>query len=313
MSKNVVICGAGFIGSHIARAFAASNPQVRLTLASRNPSRLREDLSRSITPDVKSASVDVTDISTLRPAFENAHTVVSLVGILQGSPAKFEAVQWKGAENVAIAAQEAGAKLIHLSAIGADPNSPLISPRTKGLGEKSVLSRSPTATIIRPSLVFGPGDSFFARFATLSAFLPFMPVFGGGTSRFQPIYVGDIARLVEICSHTEIPQIKTAVEGKILEAGGPEIFTYKQIMELVLKYTGRWRPIISAPFWVGRMQGMVFEQLPENILSISRDQVSQLELDNVVSEEQARTVPDLLEAHAGGPLKSVHEILPTYL
>jgi uncharacterized protein YbjT (DUF2867 family) len=109
-----------------------------------------------------SASVDVTDISTLRPALQNAHTVISLVGILHGSPSKFEAVQCKGAENVAIAAQEIGAKLIHLSAIGADPKSPLISPRTKGLGEQCVLGASPTATIIRPSLVFGPGDSFFA-------------------------------------------------------------------------------------------------------------------------------------------------------
>jgi NADH dehydrogenase len=112
--------------------------------------------------DLTSVSVDITDISTLRPAFQNAHTVISLVGILQGSIAKFEAVQWKGAENVAVAAQEAGAKLVHLSAIGADPNSPLTSPRTKGLGEQSVLRVSPAATIIRPSLVFGPGDSFFA-------------------------------------------------------------------------------------------------------------------------------------------------------
>jgi uncharacterized protein YbjT (DUF2867 family) len=106
--------------------------------------------------------VDVTDISTLRPVFQNARTVISLVGILHGPPLKFEAVQWKGAENVAVAAQEVGAKLIHLSAIGADPRSSLVSPRTKGLGEQSVLGASPTATIIRPSLVFGPGDSFFA-------------------------------------------------------------------------------------------------------------------------------------------------------
>jgi NADH dehydrogenase len=105
--------------------------------------------------------VDIAIPSTLRPVFQDADVVVSLVGILHGSKSIFEAVQWKGAENVAIAAQEVGAKLVHLSAIGADVNSLLISPRTKGLGEQSVLQKSPTATVIRPSLVFGPGDSFF--------------------------------------------------------------------------------------------------------------------------------------------------------
>jgi hypothetical protein len=129
----------------------------------------------------------------------------------------------------------------------------------------------------------------FQRFATLSAFLPFMPVFGRGLARFQPVFVGDIARLVELCSHTENSEVSEIVQGKILEAGGPDgtrrrclftfnlsiplVFTYRQIMELVLKYTGRWRPIVSAPFWVGKLQGTIFEQLPENILSISRDQV----------------------------------------
>ena len=201
--------------------------------------KLKEGLSKSVSTDLRTAQVDVTDISTLRPVFQNAHTVISLVGILHGSTAAFEAVQWKGAENVALAAQEVGAKVIHLSAIGADPDSKLISPRTKGLGEMAVQKASPTATIIRPSLVFGPGDSFFAvsnrlnhlcmtkscimkRFAALSAFLPCMPVFGGGTSRFQPVYVGDIARLVELCSHTENAEVVKAVEGNILEAGGPE-------------------------------------------------------------------------------------------
>ncbi|KAG8772002.1 hypothetical protein FRC16_005761, partial [Serendipita sp. 398] len=119
--------------------------------------------------------MDVTNIASVRSVMKDARTVVSLVGILHGSVERFEAVQWKGAENVATAAQEVGAKVIHFSAIGADPSSLLVSPRTKGLGEQAVLNVSPTATIIRPSLVFGSGDSFFSRFATLSRFLPFMP------------------------------------------------------------------------------------------------------------------------------------------
>ncbi|KAG8853792.1 hypothetical protein FRC20_001160 [Serendipita sp. 405] len=294
-THKVVICGAGFIGSYIARAFAAATPGVHIVLASRNPGKLETNLSKSVDATVSASSMDVTNIASVRSVMKDA-------------------LQWKGAENVATAAQEVGAKVIHFSAIGADPSSPLVSPRTKGLGEQAVLNVSPAATIIRPSLVFGPGDSFFSRFATLSRFLPFMPVFGGGASRFQPIYVGDLARLVELCSHTERSEVKRLVEGKILEAGGPDVFTYKEIMQLVLKYTGRWRPIISAPFWVGNIQGAIFEQLPENILSISRDQISQLKLDNIVADKgQEKLVTELLQMQGDGPRKSVHDVLPSYL
>ena len=163
--------------------------------------------------------------------------MVSLVGMLMGSPATFDQVQWKGAENVALVAREQNAKLVHLSAIGADPNSPLPSPRTKALGEQAVLVACPNATILRPSLVFGPGDSFFMvkyyhcievyelseveRFATLSRFLPFMPVFGGGHSKFQPVYVGDLARAIEVSARDD-PEIESLTRGKIIEAGGPD-------------------------------------------------------------------------------------------
>ncbi|KAG8841146.1 hypothetical protein FRB91_005303, partial [Serendipita sp. 411] len=162
-------------GSYIARAFAAATPGVHIVLASRNPGKLETNLSKSVDATVSASSMDVTNIASVRSVMKDARTVISLVGILHGSVERFEAVQWKGAENVATAAQEVGAKVIHFSAIGADPSSPLVSPRTKGLGEQAVINVSPTATIIRPSLVFGPGDSFFSRFATLSRFLPFMP------------------------------------------------------------------------------------------------------------------------------------------
>lgn len=227
------------VGSHVARAFAALNPEAHVVLASRKPSKIPLRVPESASKRLTYASVDIAIPSTLRPVFQDANVVVSLVGILHGNKAIFEAIQWKGAENVAMAAQEVGAKLVHLSAIGADANSPLISPRTKGLGELSVLSASPAATIIRPSLVFGPGDSFFTvcshsifvwhalnktmqRFATLSRFLPVMPVFGGGKSKFQPVYVGDLARLITLCSHSPKPEVANEVEGAIIEAGGPD-------------------------------------------------------------------------------------------
>ena len=151
-------------GSHVARAFAASPAVKRLqiVLASRDPTSIHDKLSKEIADSLAPpAAVDITKRDSLRNPFEGADVVVSLVGVLMGPPATFDQVQWKGAENVALVAREQNAKLIHISAIGADPNSPLPSPRTKALGEQAVLAACPNATIFRPSLVFGPGDSFF--------------------------------------------------------------------------------------------------------------------------------------------------------
>jgi uncharacterized protein YbjT (DUF2867 family) len=149
----------------VARAFASSpvlkHPQI--VLASRNPTSTHDKLSKALPNSLAlPAAVDVTKRDSLRNPFAGADVVVSLVGVLMGSPATFDQVQWKGAENVALVAREQNAKLIHLSAIGADPNSPLPSPRTKALGEHAVLAACPNATVFRPSLVFGPGDSFFS-------------------------------------------------------------------------------------------------------------------------------------------------------
>lgn len=179
----VVVCGAGFLGklgslllnlhshtstgSNIARHIAASSVTPRkVQISSRNPSKVYENLRNNSEIDKSSllapVAVDITRKETLSTAFENASVVVSLVGIMHGAPSDFERIQHKGAENVAIAARNAGAKLIHMSAIGADKNSSIPYAKTKGLGEEAVLHHNPEATIIRPSLVFGPGDGFFA-------------------------------------------------------------------------------------------------------------------------------------------------------
>ncbi|KAH8099265.1 hypothetical protein BXZ70DRAFT_1009082 [Cristinia sonorae] len=263
-------------------------------------------------------AVDITNASTLASAFQDADVVVSLVGILHGSPADFERIQWRGAENVAKAAQSAGAKLIHISAIGADPKSDVPYERTKGQGEEAVWKACPTATVIRPSLVFGPEDDFFNRFAKLSRVLPFMPVFGGGTTRFQPVYVGDIARAVEILSRRDA-KIRRETDGKFMEAGGPDVLTYREIMQLVLRYTNRWRPVVSMPFAVGILQASILERLPHSLFTLTRDQVRQLEKDNVVNAaaelDRNRYIPlrELIGRYSDTPLASVHEILPTYL
>ncbi|KAG6832560.1 hypothetical protein H0H92_000189 [Tricholoma furcatifolium] len=275
-------------GTSIARTVAASAfgydiPQIQLS--SRRPDKIYNILKNSIPKDrlLPPVPLNVTKPETLLPAFRDADVIVSLVGVLNGPLNAFEEIQFRGAENVARATREVGAKLIHFSAIGANPQSPIPYQKTKGLAETSVLRICPDATIIRPSLVFGPDDVFFnvgttyRRFSRLSKFLPFMPVFGGGTSRFQPVYVGDLARAVEIIARDD-PAMQKLVAGTIIEAGGPEIFTFRQIMELVLKYNNRYRPIIPLPFWVGLLEGAIFEKLPENLFTLTRDQVSHCQL-----------------------------------
>jgi uncharacterized protein YbjT (DUF2867 family) len=152
-------------GSNIARAFLAGSNNVGVQLTSRSPKKLYDTMARDVDQAARllpPVSADITTPATLQPAFNGASVVVSLVGILHGTPAEFERIQWRGAENVARAAREAGAKLVHISAIGADANSHIPYARTKALGEQAVLEQCPDATIIRPSLVFGPGDEFFA-------------------------------------------------------------------------------------------------------------------------------------------------------
>ncbi|KAJ3721664.1 nucleoside-diphosphate-sugar epimerase [Lentinula raphanica] len=339
MNPKVVICGAGFLGQlllhaihieltsytgkHIAQTLASRSTLTHhIQLASRNPQKLHALLKETLPYPPRilpPATIDITNSSTLLPAFSGASLVVSLVGIMHGSPADFERIQWKGAENVAKAAKEVGARLVHVSAIGADRESHIPYNRTKALGEEAV--RDKDVVVLRPSIVFGPEDDFFNRFSKLSKFLPFLPVFGGGTSRFQPVYVGDIARAVEIIARND-PAINAMVGGKMIECGGPDVLTYKEIMKLVLKHNQRTRPIVSLPFWMGKLQGAVMERFPVNLFTVTRAQVEQLKSDNVV-ENFSSTGADyfpfdtLVEKYAvpgtRSPLNSVHDILPQYL
>ncbi|KDR85435.1 hypothetical protein GALMADRAFT_234311 [Galerina marginata CBS 339.88] len=236
---------------------------------------------------------------------------------MHGSPQDFEKVQWKGAENVAMGSRDAGAKLIHFSAIGANPESHIPYSRTKGLAEKSVLAIQPSATIIRPSLVFGPEDDFFNRFARLSKILPFLPVFGGGSTLLQPVYVGDLARLVvNLCTSNSDVDIGKQLEGKIIEAGGPQVFTYRELMQLILDITGRRRAVVSLPFSVGMLQGAILERLPINLFTVTRSQVEQLRTNNIVDQQMLPnhvSLEDIFSKFGLPPLRTVRDVLPTYL
>ncbi|KAG9051032.1 hypothetical protein FS837_000140 [Tulasnella sp. UAMH 9824] len=351
-TRKVVLLGAGFLGKHIARALA-QNPANRIQLTSRNPKQLHHILVSSSTaskPELDSfqppitnptsivqKTADITDKSSLVSAFKDASVIVSLVGILNGTKEQFDVIQWKGVQNVISAVREVNVnandgpvkKIIYVSAIGANRYSPIDYFRTKALAEKELLEafgkRGPSVTIIRPSLVFGDGDGFFKRFATLSKFLPFLPVFGGGKSLFQPVFAGDIGRTIEILSRTNDESILSGARNLVVQAGGPDVLTYRQLMELILKTTGRSRPILSLPFAIGTLQGALLEQLPENILTVTRSQVEQLKLDSVVSEpsqiaslhgEKYTTLEAFIKqygAEGQKELRSLNTVLPTYL
>ncbi|TEB38914.1 putative nucleoside-diphosphate-sugar epimerase [Coprinellus micaceus] len=325
-AQKVVICGAGFLGEyrkHIARnivspATKASVPERIVQLSSRNPARLLQTLQKDLPQAVtrlQATPLDITKPETLAPAFEGAHTVVSLVGLMHGKPEDFERAQWRGAENVAKAAKEVGARLIHISAIGANPASEIAYWRTKGLGEEAVRSVHSNATIIRPSLVFGPEDDFFNRFSKLSIFLPFLPVFGGGQSKFQPVYVDDIAKAVEVMSRGD-PEVEKKVSGKIIEAGGPRVYTYYDLMVTVLKYSHRNRLVISFPYWMGMMQGFAGEMLPPNLFTVTRDQIRQLGYDNIINPNPGPgeiSFDKFLQEHYSHSPTPLIGILPSYL
>ncbi|CAG8452946.1 4391_t:CDS:2 [Paraglomus occultum] len=274
--KAVIIGGSGFVGKYVAKTLVNdSNTEVQICARHPNINDLKTLGNQILSP----ISCDITSQSDISNACKDANIVVNLVGIMHEKPPKytFENVQHQGAKKIAIAARENEAQLVHISAIGADPNSNIPYAKTKGLGEIAVREEYPDAIIIRPSLIFGPEDDFFNRFAKLARYLPFMPVFGGGNTKFQPIHVWDLAKAI-----TQAAKDRN-LRGKTIEAGGPTVYTYRELISLTLSQAGIKRPIISLPWFVGTVQGFFLEKLPVNLFTITRDQVRLLRKDNIVS------------------------------
>lgn len=314
-----VIGGSGFIGRYIVQHLAARGTVVRVGVR-------RPDGAYFLKPmggvgQIVPVRADVRDPGSLRAATDGAEAVINLVGILyESGKASFRAIHFDGAANVAAAAKAAGARrLIHLSALGADPRSMAAYARSKALGERAVLETFPEATILRPSVVFGPEDQFFNRFAALARLSPVLPVFGcppprlvregqairldlygdGGT-KFQPVYVGDVADAAMAALD------RPGSKGKTYELGGPRVYSFKELMDLVLAQTGRSRWLVPVPFWLAALKGFFFELLPMAPL-ITRDQVKLLRYDNVVAGK-ALTLADL-----GIEPKAAEVILPSYM
>jgi uncharacterized protein YbjT (DUF2867 family) len=237
-------------------------------------------------------------------AARDAQVVINLVGILfERGRQRFDSIHAYGAEQVALAANAHGAHMIHVSAIGADENSASAYARSKAKAEQLVSAAQPSAIIMRPSIMFGPEDDFFNRFASLARMSPALPLIGGGLTRFQPVFVGDVAAAVADAVDG------TVGPGTIYELGGPEVRTFRELMQFVLATIERKRLLIPIPFFVARMQAMLLQYLPKPLLT--PDQVELLRSDNVISDA-ARTEKRTLQGLGIEP-EPIEAIVPSYL
>ena len=305
MSKLVTIYGgSGFVGRYIARRMAKAGWRVRVAV--RRPNEAIFVKPYGVVGQVEPVLCNIRDDASVASVMQGADAVVNCVGILarQGKNT-FEAVQAEGAERVArIAAAQGVAQMVQISAIGADPESDSEYARTKARGEAGVLAHMPDAVILRPSIIFGTEDQFFNRFASMSRLGPVLPVVGADT-RFQPVYVDDVAHAAELA-------LTANVAGGVYELGGPEVRTFRALMQKMLDVIRRRRAIVNIPFFVANIMGFGFEMANTLTLGlfpaqITRDQVRNLAVDNVVSEG-ARGFADL-----GIEPVAMDAVLPEYL
>jgi uncharacterized protein YbjT (DUF2867 family) len=293
-SRVTVFGGSGFLGRRIARRLADDGVDVRVAV--RHPARASSlgELSTAV-------YADVWDEATVGPAVDGSDAVVNTVGhYVERGRATFEAIHGQGARHVARASAMAGVRrLVHVSGIGADPGSESPYVRARAIGERLVKEAFPGATILRPSVMFGPEDAFFNQLAALARVMPVLPLFGTGDVRLQPVYVGDVANAVARALATE------AAKGKIYELGGPRAYTYKALLQLVLHELGRKRLLMPVPYFAWELLAASMGPLPNR--PISRDQVVLMKRDNVVGPK-ALSFADL-----GLAPSAVEEILPSYL
>ena len=297
-----VFGGSGFLGRHVVRALARRDFRIRAAVR-------RPDLAGHLQPlgrvgQIHAVQANVRYPGSVEAAVQDASVVINLVGVLfERGRQSFEAVQAQGAAVVAQASEVVGARLIHVSAIGADPDSPSLYARSKAAGEAGVREAQPDAIIFRPSIVFGPEDDFFNRFAALARMSPVLPLIGGGATRFQPVYVGDVAEAIARAAEDKLRRATT------YELGGPEVRTFKELMQYVLAVTERRRLLVPLPFGLARLQAYVLQLMPKPMLT--PDQVELLRQDNVVSplaKAEGRTFDGI-----GIKPVAMEAVVPSYL
>ena len=294
-----VFGGSGFVGRHIVRDLAKTGAAVRVAV--RRPDRALFLKTMGDVGQITPVAANIRDDASVAAAVEGSDAVVNLVGILYESGRRtFDAVHHQGAGRIARAAKAAGAdRLVHVSAIGAHANALSDYARSKAAGEAAVRAEFPGADVIRPSIVFGADDNFFNLFAMFARLSPALPLIGGGKTRFQPVFVGDVAAAAAAI----LSSPKGA--GTTYELGGPEILTFRELLETVLRATGRRRLLVPVPFAIMEWYGVLLGLWPRPLLT--RDQVRLLRSDNTAEHG----LPGL--ADLGVAPTAVSAIVPSYL
>jgi len=294
-----VIGGSGFVGRYIVKRLAKQGARVRVAV--RRPSGAEFLKVSGDVGQIVPFACNVRDPASVRQAVEGADEVVYLPGLLfQSGKQRFRDIHAAGAGRTAQACADAGIeKMVLVSAIGANQQHPAQYAQTKAAGEHAVMRALPSATILRPSIIFGPEDGFFNRFGAMARTLPFLPLIGGGETKFQPVYVGDVADATLAALDSE------DARGQVYELGGSQVYSFKELMLLLLKHIERERILLPVPWSLASLQASILGLLP--VPPLTTDQVTLLKYDNVVD-------PDMpgLEALGVRPT-SLEAVLPTYI
>ncbi|MEO1199056.1 MAG: complex I NDUFA9 subunit family protein [Pseudomonadota bacterium] len=298
-----VFGGSGFVGRYVVQALARRGYRVRAAV--RRPDLAGHLQTHGVVGQIHAVQANVRNRDSIARAVAGSHAVVNLVGILfEAGKQTFDRVQAEAPGWIAAAAKEAGAhRVLQMSAIGADPDSPAEYGRSKADGEAAALDAFKDTVVVRPSIIFGAEDGFFNRFAEMARFLPALPLIGGGHTRFQPVFVGDVAEAVARAVDGN------ATPGTIYELGGPEIRSFKELLDLMFEETRRPRLLLPLPVPVAKFQARLMQLLPNPMLTV--DQVRLLEHDNVVSDaaiKDGRTLDGLGIAET-----AMASVLPSYL
>jgi uncharacterized protein YbjT (DUF2867 family) len=277
MSQRIVtvIGGTGFVGRYVVRLLARSGYTIRVI--ARNPDSAMHLKTAGDVGQIVLMSGNLAKPETLAGKLDQSFALINLVGILfESGRQSFTHLHAQGAEKLAQMARAAGvARFVHMSSLGVDKATGSQYARSKMLGEKAVAAAFPEATILRPSVIFGPEDNFFNQFAHMASIAPVLPLIGGGKTRFQPVYVGDVAAAVEACL------VRDDVQSQVFELGGPQVYTLREILEYTLRVTRKKRALMPLPFGIASGVGALGELLPRPPLT--RDQIKLLKHDNVVS------------------------------
>ncbi len=302
-----VFGGSGFLGRSVVRALAKRDYRIRVAVR-------RPELAGHLQPLGRVGQIEVVQANlrhagSVEAAMRDSALAINLVGILlERGRQRFDAVQTVGAENVARAAATHNADLIQVSAIGANTESTSVYARSKAEGEARVRAAHPGATIVRPSIIFGPEDDFFNRFASLARFVPALPLIGGGETKLQPVFVGDVGAAIATIADDKLMH-DTPHAGEVFEFGGPDVASFAQLMRYTLDTIGRNRLLVPLPFGLAKMKASVLQWLPKPPLT--PDQVELLRTDNIVSDAATRAGHTL--QGLGITPTAMNAVVPSYL